>query len=63
MVFLFMGMSLTSRNALYSGSVPWWKGNIHFLLQAACLLAAFRNSGYIVIYAPGDFFPCRRDAS
>lgn len=25
MVFLFIGMTLTSHNALYSGSVPWWK--------------------------------------
>ncbi|EBV8483421.1 hypothetical protein AVE02_21840 [Salmonella enterica subsp. enterica serovar Ago] len=26
------------------------------------MLAALRNPGHIVIYAPGDFFPCRRDA-
>ncbi|AYL64912.1 hypothetical protein CUC50_01985 [Citrobacter werkmanii] len=36
---------------------------IHFILQAASLLAALRNPSHIVIYAPGDFFPCRLDAS
>ncbi|ECI4077847.1 hypothetical protein DPB93_19840 [Salmonella enterica subsp. salamae] len=36
---------------------------IHFILQTASLLAALRNPGHIVIYASGDFFSCRRDAS
>jgi len=37
--------------------------DIHFILHAASALAAFRNPGHIVIYAPGDFFSCRLDAT
>ncbi|EBI2815297.1 hypothetical protein DNH49_02815 [Salmonella enterica] len=39
------------------------KAYIHFIFQAASLLAAIRNPGHTVIYARGDFFPCRCDAS
>ncbi|NDK95582.1 hypothetical protein [Photorhabdus sp. S14-60] len=33
------------------------------ILQVASLLAALAHPGHIVIYAPGDSLPCRRDAS
>ncbi|WP_339374936.1 hypothetical protein [Photorhabdus australis] len=31
--------------------------------QVAFLLAAFTYPSHLVIYAPGDAFPCRRDPS
>ncbi|TNH41640.1 hypothetical protein [Photorhabdus luminescens] len=37
--------------------------DIPFIFQAAALLAAFTHLSYIVIYAPGDSFTCRRDAT
>ncbi|WP_167405336.1 hypothetical protein [Photorhabdus bodei] len=36
---------------------------IPVILQVASLLAALTHPGHIVIYAPGDSLPCRRDAS
>ncbi|RAX08721.1 hypothetical protein CKY02_18490 [Photorhabdus bodei] len=36
---------------------------IPVILQVASLLAALTHPGHIVIYAPGDLLPCRRDAS
>ncbi|RAW82500.1 hypothetical protein [Photorhabdus laumondii] len=36
---------------------------IPVIFQAASLLAALSHPGHIVIYAPGDSFPCRRDAT
>ncbi|WP_268870631.1 hypothetical protein [Photorhabdus australis] len=33
------------------------------IFQVASLLAAFTYPSHIVIYAPGDALPCRRDAS
>ncbi len=36
---------------------------IHFVFQVASLLATFAHPSHIVIYAPGDSLPCRRDAS
>ncbi|RAX08733.1 hypothetical protein CKY02_18350 [Photorhabdus bodei] len=36
---------------------------IPVIFQVASLLAAFAHPGHIVIYAPGDSLPCRRDAS
>ncbi|RAX06428.1 hypothetical protein CKY10_22830 [Photorhabdus sp. HUG-39] len=36
---------------------------IPVIFQVASLLAALTHPGHIVIYAPGDSFPCRRDAS
>ncbi|RAX08105.1 hypothetical protein [Photorhabdus bodei] len=38
-------------------------GLIPVIFQVASLLAALTHPGHIVIYAPGDSFPCRRDAS
>ncbi|WP_387692294.1 ATP-binding cassette domain-containing protein [Photorhabdus sp. RM71S] len=43
-------------NGLDSNSIP-------VIFQAASLLAALTHPGHIVIYAPGDSFPCRRDAT
>ncbi|TDB45681.1 hypothetical protein C5468_20155 [Photorhabdus luminescens subsp. mexicana] len=41
----------------------WWKeSNIPVIFQVASLLAALTHPGHIVIYAPGDSLPCRRDA-
>ncbi len=37
--------------------------NIPVIFQVASLLAALTHPGHIVIYAPGDSLPCRRDAS
>ncbi len=39
------------------------KTDIPVIFQVASLLAALTHPGHIVIYAPGDSFPCRRDAS
>ncbi|RAX12007.1 hypothetical protein CKY10_01950 [Photorhabdus sp. HUG-39] len=36
---------------------------IPVIFQAASLLAALTHPGHIVIYAPGDSLPCRRDPS
>ncbi|RAX13681.1 hypothetical protein [Photorhabdus bodei] len=36
---------------------------IPVILQVVSLLAALTHPGHIVIYAPGDSLPCRRDAS
>ncbi|MBS9437722.1 hypothetical protein EAE91_11260 [Photorhabdus noenieputensis] len=36
---------------------------IPVIFQVASLLAALDHPGHIVIYAPGDSLPCRRDAS
>ncbi len=36
---------------------------IPVVFKVASLLAAFTHPGHIVIYAPGDSLPCRRDAS
>ncbi|NDK96683.1 hypothetical protein [Photorhabdus sp. S14-60] len=36
---------------------------IPVIFQVASLLAALTHPGYIVIYAPGDLLPCRRDAA
>ncbi|WP_339374821.1 hypothetical protein [Photorhabdus australis] len=38
-------------------------GYIPVIFQVASLLAALTHPGHIVIYAPGDSLPCRRDAS
>ncbi|TDB56210.1 hypothetical protein C5468_00485 [Photorhabdus luminescens subsp. mexicana] len=40
-----------------------WLNNIPVIFQVASLLAALAHPGHIVIYAPGDSFLCRRDAS
>ncbi|NDL18566.1 MULTISPECIES: hypothetical protein [Photorhabdus] len=47
-----------------------WKGSlghdsvsIPVIFQVASLLAALTHPGHVVIYAPGDSLPCRRDAS
>ncbi|NDK93792.1 hypothetical protein [Photorhabdus sp. S14-60] len=37
--------------------------SIPVIFQVASLLAALTHPGHIVIYAPGDSFLCRRDAS
>ncbi|MBS9434181.1 hypothetical protein EAE92_16840 [Photorhabdus hainanensis] len=37
--------------------------SIPVILQVASLLAALAHPGHIVIYAPGDSLPCRRDVS
>ncbi|WP_274382159.1 hypothetical protein [Photorhabdus bodei] len=37
--------------------------DIPVIFQVASLLTAFAHPGHIVIYAPGDSLPCRRDAS
>ncbi len=37
--------------------------DIPVIFQAASLLTALTHPGHIVIYAPGDSLPCRRDAS
>ncbi|MCW7764132.1 hypothetical protein [Photorhabdus luminescens] len=37
--------------------------HIPVIFQVASLLAALAHPGHIVIYAPGDSLPCRRDAS
>ncbi|RAX09417.1 hypothetical protein CKY10_11850 [Photorhabdus sp. HUG-39] len=37
--------------------------SIPVIFQVASLLAALAHPGHIVIYAPGDSLPCRRDAS
>ncbi|RAX07268.1 hypothetical protein CKY02_21305 [Photorhabdus bodei] len=42
------------------------KDDFHFIpviFQVASLLAVLAHPGHIVIYAPGDSLPCRRDAS
>ncbi|WP_323835415.1 DUF4225 domain-containing protein [Photorhabdus africana] len=39
------------------------EGYIPVIFQVASLLAALTHPGHIVIYAPGDSLPCRRDAS
>ncbi|MCW7760994.1 hypothetical protein [Photorhabdus luminescens] len=36
---------------------------IPVIFQVASLLAALAHPGHIVLYAPGDSLPCRRDAS
>ncbi len=36
---------------------------IPVIFQVAFLLAALAHPGHIVIYAPGDSLPCRRDPS
>ncbi|RAW90818.1 hypothetical protein [Photorhabdus laumondii] len=36
---------------------------IPVIFQVASLLAALVHPSHIVIYAPGDSLPCRRDAS
>ncbi|WP_146747568.1 hypothetical protein [Photorhabdus laumondii] len=35
---------------------------IPVVFQVASLLAALTHPGHIVLYAPGDSLPCRRDA-
>ncbi|RAW94075.1 hypothetical protein CKY04_20525 [Photorhabdus sp. S8-52] len=37
--------------------------NIPVIFQVASLLAVLTHPGHIVIYAPKDSLPCRRDAS
>ncbi|EYU15444.1 hypothetical protein BA1DRAFT_01997 [Photorhabdus aegyptia] len=37
--------------------------SIPVIFQVASLLAALTHPSHIVIYAPGDSLPCRRDAS
>ncbi|WP_339374818.1 hypothetical protein [Photorhabdus australis] len=37
--------------------------SIPFIFQAAALLATFTYPSHLVIYAPGDSLPGRRDAS
>ncbi|RAX09475.1 hypothetical protein CKY10_11045 [Photorhabdus sp. HUG-39] len=62
-------MSLIIADALeYKGRVKKFaSGNknviIPVIFQVASLLAALAHPGHIVIYAPGDSLPCRRDAS
>ncbi len=36
---------------------------IPVIFQVASLLAALTHPGHIVLYAPEDSLPCRRDAS
>ncbi|RAX11394.1 hypothetical protein CKY10_04490 [Photorhabdus sp. HUG-39] len=36
---------------------------IPVIFQVASLLAALTHPGHIVLYAPGDSLPCRRDPS
>ncbi|RAX09105.1 hypothetical protein CKY10_12705 [Photorhabdus sp. HUG-39] len=36
---------------------------IPVIFQVASLLAALTHPGHILIYAPGDSLPCRRDPS
>ncbi|MCW7763311.1 DUF2569 domain-containing protein [Photorhabdus luminescens] len=43
--------------------VPYFIISIPVIFQVASLLAALTHPGHIVLYAPGDSFPCRRDAS
>ncbi|WP_157835549.1 hypothetical protein [Photorhabdus australis] len=38
-------------------------GYVPVIFQVASLLAALTHPGHIVIYAPGDSLPGRRDAS
>ncbi|WP_181573585.1 hypothetical protein [Photorhabdus laumondii] len=45
------------------GAVFVFVSNIPVIFQVASLLVALTHPGHIVIYAPGDSFPCRRDAS
>ncbi|WP_339374844.1 hypothetical protein [Photorhabdus australis] len=37
--------------------------NIPVIFQVASLLAALTHPSHIVIYAPGDSLPCRREAT
>ncbi|RAX14379.1 hypothetical protein [Photorhabdus bodei] len=39
------------------------RAGIPVIFQVASLLAALTHPGHIVLYAPGDSLPCRRDAS
>ncbi|MDB6369988.1 hypothetical protein PH242_20610 [Photorhabdus bodei] len=51
-------------NNLSNNSSGWHlPGYIPVIFQVASLLAALAHPGHIVIYAPGDSLPCRRDAS
>ncbi|APR30511.1 hypothetical protein BTW28_05710 [Citrobacter freundii] len=36
---------------------------IHFIFQAAPLLAAFSHPSHVLVYAPADSFSCRLDAT
>ncbi|MDB6368137.1 MULTISPECIES: hypothetical protein [Photorhabdus] len=47
--------------ALFSSDLLF--GYIPVIFQVASLLAALTHPGHIVIYAPGDSLPCRRDPS
>ncbi|WP_339374777.1 hypothetical protein [Photorhabdus australis] len=44
-------------------TVNLWGRFIPVIFQVASLLAALTHPSHIVIYAPGDSLPCRRDAS
>ncbi|RAX09662.1 hypothetical protein CKY10_10875 [Photorhabdus sp. HUG-39] len=49
---------------IYEDSLHFLYGRyIPVIFQVASLLAALTHPGHIVIYAPGDSLPCRRDAS
>ncbi|PQQ38639.1 hypothetical protein C6H68_06365 [Photorhabdus luminescens] len=53
-IFFILKMSMLLMNC---------NGYISAIFQVASLLAALTHPGHIVIYAPGDSLPCRRDAS
>ncbi|MCT8341738.1 hypothetical protein LG003_02290 [Photorhabdus kleinii] len=50
-----------NRGRGYTPSAPFHV--IPVIFQVTSLLAAFAHPGHIVIYAPRDSLPCRRDAS
>ncbi|RAX13164.1 hypothetical protein [Photorhabdus bodei] len=57
------GMILNAYIPVFSYLLGLSLGCIPVILQVASLLAALTHPGHIVIYAPGDSLPCRRDAS
>ncbi|RAW98940.1 hypothetical protein CKY04_10535 [Photorhabdus sp. S8-52] len=62
-----MSLGLTANSFfLFCGieHLLWYRiRNIPVIFQVASLLAALTHPSHIVIYAPGDSLPCRRDAS
>ncbi len=49
--------------SLYYNRLQAYIPVIPVIFQVASLLAALAHPGHIVIYAPGDSLPCRRDPS
>ncbi|OCQ52253.1 hypothetical protein Ppb6_02580 [Photorhabdus australis subsp. thailandensis] len=56
-------LDIACRNSPIYRAVFVFDNNIPVIFQVASLLAALTHPGHIVIYAPGDSLPCRRDAS